>query len=90
MALPKAGTRCKFEDVHPDDTHLRRPRVIERDGIIWSLADTAMSVWVIPDDDPRRGAVKVRWPGQGQKDKGVMPFRVDGPVKVPGQLDRAR
>ena len=89
MALPKAGTRCRFEDVHPNDIRLRRPRVIEREGIVWSLADTAMSVWVIPDDDPKRVAVKVRCPGRTQKDQGVLPCRVDGAVKVPGRMDRA-
>jgi hypothetical protein len=88
MALPKPGTPIRFEDVHPEDISVRRPRVIERNGIVWSPADAAMSVWVIPDDDPDRHAVKVRCPGRTQRDHGQLPCRIDGAVKVPDKRDR--
>ena len=88
MALPKAGKHLQFEDVHPDDTSSRRPRIVKREGTVWSLADEFQSLWVIPDDDPDRGAVKVRMPGQTQRERGMLPYRIDGPAKVPGLMER--
>ena len=88
MALPKAGKHITFEDVHPADISLRRPRIIKRAGTVWSLADEFQSVWVIPDDDPDRGAVKVRCPGLTQSERGVLPYRIDGPAKVPSSVER--
>lgn len=79
----RVGSRIEFEDVHPDDIALSGPvRVVLRTGVIWSLANGAGCVWVIPDGGGQ--TVKVRTSTRPK------PRRVEGPRPVPNLLERAK
>lgn len=90
MAKVPAG--IVFVDIHPDDIRLRRVdqmRTVERQGTVWARAPGPNSIWVIPDDQPQ-DCVHVRMPTQRQRDEGILPKRVDGPVQIPWKKARKK